>query len=54
MAESIEWLNRKAREAKARGDYRAFECWRRAYLNAQAATVAEREREAGSGTVESS
>lgn len=33
----IEWMNSRAQEAKQRDDYEAFECWRRAYLNAQAA-----------------
>ena len=37
----IEWMNEQAQAAKERGDYAAFECWRRAYLNAQAAVYLE-------------
>ena len=32
----IEWMNRIAYRAKARGDYTTFERWRRLYLNVQA------------------
>ena len=32
----IEWMNRIAYRAKARGDYTTFERWRRMYLNVQA------------------
>ena len=38
----IEWLNRAAQAAKEQGDIIAFECWRRAYLNAQAAWYFEK------------
>ena len=41
----VEWLDKKAQEAKRRGDYEGFEYWRRAYLNAQAALRRERELE---------
>lgn len=47
----IEWMNTKAQEAKERGDYTIFECWRRAYLNAQAAMRQEQALDTG-GEVE--
>lgn len=40
--QDIEWMNEKAQEAKQRGNYWLFECWRRAYLAAQAAVRQEK------------
>jgi len=44
MMSDIEWMNKRAQKAKRRKDYVAFECWRRAYLNAQAAAYLESKR----------
>jgi len=41
---NIQWMNEQAQKAKRRGDYTSFECWRRAYLNAQAAKWHESKR----------